>query len=226
MLAVGDGDAAEVFAGRPVLVQVALGEHRHPLGRGEEPEGRVPGEVPGFCGRHRRPVLDASAEAAAGALVERPVADDVVGDAGVDGEDRLLDGAARRASSVMDAREERQLADAEVAGDLDLGVRVGRERDHAVDLGGLEPGVGDRGLARLDREAHLGAAGLLRELGGADADDGGRVPKGVLLAHGASSSVTVPVTWSPRLLEPRRLTSTVLPSFFVTDPDIVMVSPG
>ena len=38
-------------------------------------------------------------------------------------------------AAVVDAAEEGQVADAEGAGHLDLGVGVGREGDHAVDVG-------------------------------------------------------------------------------------------
>ena len=46
------------------------------------------------------------------------------------------------------------------------------------------------------------------------------------VAHGSRSRVTVPVTWSPRLLAPRRVTSTVASCFSVTVPVSTMVSPG
>ena len=167
-----------------------------------------------------------------GALVERPVADDVVGDAGVDREHRLLDRAARRAAAVVDAGEEGELADPEVLGDLDLGVGVGGERDHAVDLRRLDPGVDDRRLARLDGEPQVGAPGVLRELGRTDADDRGGIEEAVAVAHClppdpcGSTSVTVPTRWSPRLLAPRTATSMRPSSFLVTLPVIVIVSPG
>ena len=133
-------------------------------------------------------VLHAGAEAAPAALVERAVADDDVGHARGDGHRRLHDRAARRAAAVVDAGEVAQLADADVAGDLDLGVGVRGERDQPVDVGRLEPGVGDRGGDRLAGQLHLAASGVLGELGGADADDGGlaadRVP-GASHAHGS-----------------------------------------
>ena len=50
-------------------------------------------------------------------------------------------------------------------------LRVDGERDHAVDVGRREPGVDDRGAARLGRELHLAATRLLRELGRADPGD-------------------------------------------------------
>ena len=55
----------------------------------------------------------------------------------------------------------------------ELVVDVHGEGDRAVDVGGGEPGVGDRGRDRLARELQLAAAGVLGELGLADADDGG-----------------------------------------------------
>ena len=103
--------------------------------------------------RHRRTVLDTGAETSPRTFVERPVAHDVVGDTRVHGEHGLLDRAARGAAAVVDAGEERQLTDAEVAGDLDLGIGVLGVGDHTVDLGRVEAGVGDRRVARLDRQA-------------------------------------------------------------------------
>ena len=198
MTAVGDGDASEVFARRAELVQVALPEHRNPLRRCEQAVRRVPGEVRVVGRRHRRPVLHTCTEAMTGALVERAVAHDVVGDTGVDGEHRLLDRAARRATAVVDTGEEAELADPQVLRDLDLGVRVGGERDHAVDLRRLDAGIDDRRLTRLDGKPKVGAPGVLRELGCTDADDRGGVEETVAVAHCVppdpcgSTRVTVP----------------------------------
>ena len=54
---VGHRHPAEVLGGGPGGVQVALGEHGHPGGRGEQALGRVPGEVGvlGVGGRGRGP---------------------------------------------------------------------------------------------------------------------------------------------------------------------------
>ena len=166
-------------------------------------------------GRQRRPALDAGAEAAARALVEGAVADDDVGHTRGDGQRRLLDGRARRAAAVVDAAEEGQLADAEAAGDVDVGVGVRAERDHPLHLGRGDAGVVERSGDGLDGEAQLGAARVLGELGGADAGDRGRAGEGVrhqavtALGPAGSSTCTVPVTWSPRWLAPRMATVTV-----------------
>src|SRR5262249_2936920 len=92
---------------------------------------------------------------------------------------------------------------------LDLVAGVHREGDHAVHVSGPQAGVVDRGFDCLTGELQFAAAGLLRELGLADADDRS-LPRE---AHFSSSrlSVAVPDTWSPRLLVPLKVTSTKLP---------------
>src|SRR5439155_2722430 len=113
--------------------------------------------------------------------------------------------------------EEREVADADAPGDLDLVVAVHGERHHAVDVRRRQAGVVESRLHGLGRQAQLGAAGVLGELGGADAGDGRLTgqPVAVRRTHG-STSVTVPTTWSPRLLVPFRETSTTPSAFFVT----------
>ena len=78
---------------------------------------------------------------------------------------------------MRDAGEECQVADSDIAGDLDLLVVVDAEGDHAVDVGWPQPGVIDRGLDRFARELHLAAAGLLGEFGLADSHEGGFAAK-------------------------------------------------
>src|SRR5215472_16511771 len=133
------------------------------------------------------------------------------------------------ASAIVDAAEERQLADADGAGDLGLVVPVHGERHHAVDVGRLQTGVLERGSHRLAREAELRPAGVLRELGGPDPDDRGPVAERHLEPAG-NATVTVPVTCSPRRLRPTTSTSTMpSPSPWmaeVTQPVSRMVSPA
>ena len=224
---VGDGDPTEVLAGGPGLVHVPPAEHGHPLRGGEQAERGVPGEVGRLRVGRGRAVLDARAEAMAGALVEGPVDDDHVGDALGDRHGRLLDRAARRAATVVDPGEELEVADAGQAGDLDLRVGVGGEGDHAVDVGRLDAGVlegKDRGLAG---QLHLRAPRGLGELRGADPGDRGRPDEPHIAAHGSTSS-TLPVTWAPIALAPTRPIVTVLvaSSLASTEPVKVIVSPG
>ena len=89
-----------------------------------------------------------------------------------------------------------------VTGDLDLGVRLRAEAGEAVDLAGGDAGVVERGDDGLAGQAHLAPAGILGELGGTDADDGGLAAELVAPGHraisrvvAASATVTVPVTW-------------------------------
>ena len=60
-----------------------------------------------------------------------------------------------------------------------------------------QPAVGQRVLDRLDGELELGAAGLLGELGGADAGD-----RGLRRESAHTATLTVPVTWSPSETRP------------------------
>ena len=93
---VGHGHPAEVLGGGAGDVQVALGGHGHPRGRGEQAHRQVRGEVGVLGVGDRRPALDAGAEAVARALVEGPVADHHVGHPAGHGQGRLLDGGAGR----------------------------------------------------------------------------------------------------------------------------------
>ena len=130
--AVDDGDAAEVLVGHPVGRHVALGVHRDPRRGGEQSERRVV--------RHEQRGLRTSVRPLPpnripGAFVERAPAHHHVGDAGRDGHRRMHHGAGRRAAAVVHAGEEAQVADADIAGDVDLVAGVHGEGDHAVDVG-------------------------------------------------------------------------------------------
>jgi len=231
--AVRHRDVAEGLAGGAELVEVALGEHGHPGGGRQQAEGRVPAEVGALGGGRGGPALHAGAEAVRGALVHGPVADHHLGHARGHGHGRLQDRRAGRAASVVDAAEEGELAPAEAALHLDLGIVVHGEGGHPVDVAGREAGVVEGGLHRLHRQAQLAAPGVLGELRGANPGNGGPIPQPA--GHRAhpppgSATRTVPVTWSPRLFAPRTSTST-RPSppsrlFATTRPERVMVSWG
>ena len=239
MLAVGHRHPPEILARRPGHVQVALRRHGHPRGRSQQPHREVGRHVRVLGVRQGWAALHAGAEAAARPFVEGAVADDDVGHAGGDRQRCLLHGGAGGAAAVVDAAEERQVADAQAACDVDVGIGVRAEGHHPLDLGGSNAGIGQRGGDRLDGQAQLGAARILGELGGADAGDGGPAGEGVGVGHHApasatgNSTVTVPVTWSPRLLAPRSdtVTEPYRPSslnapFWVTDPVNVMMQSG
>ena len=113
------------------------------------------GRYDGMCaisalGVGARP-CDAGAETVAGTLVEGAVTDDDIGHAGLDRERRLLDGGAGRPAAVVDAAEERQVADAEAAGDVDVGVGVRAERHHALHFRGGDAGLIERQRRRPRR---------------------------------------------------------------------------
>ena len=104
-------------------------------------------------------------------FVESPVCHNAIRDTGRHRDGRLLDRRARRAAAVVDLGEELQIPDAGGPRDGDLGVGVHREGDHAVDVTGCQTGVVERVQDGLGGEPKLAAAGVLREVGGADADD-------------------------------------------------------
>ena len=138
-----DGDPAEVLAGRPRLVHIPAGDHRDRRRR----RGQAHRVVPAVVDPRRRRGGSQSgchpAETAARTLVEGPVADHDVRRSGGDGHRRLLDSRAGGAPTVADLAEEPQLAEAELAGDGDLGGAVHGEGDQTVDVGGGQAGVGD-----------------------------------------------------------------------------------
>ncbi|MCY1406963.1 hypothetical protein D9M71_222440 [compost metagenome] len=73
--------------------------------------------------------------------------------------------------------EELHVLAAEQAGDLVFGNLVHRVGAEALHFTGVDAGVGERGEGRLHRQAQFGASGILGELGGAEADDGGLAGK-------------------------------------------------
>ena len=90
---------------------------------------------------------------------------------GRDGHRRVQDRAAPRAAAVADLREEREVAEPDVARDVDLAVQLHRVRRHAVDLRRSDPAVVERDRDRLTRERQLGVVEPLAERGLADPDD-------------------------------------------------------
>ena len=228
VLSVRDGDPPEVFAGRPVLVHVALGVHRHP-GRGrEQPVGRVPAEVDGLGAGRQRLRLHADAEALLGAFVHGAIADDDLADSRGDRHRRLQERGTGGAPAEMGPAEETQVAAAQGTVDLDLRVVVHRVGGHPVDVARRDARVFERRGDRLDREPQLRATGGFRELGGTDPDDRRAVLQIVRKAgHEGSTTTTSPRTWWPRSFSPTTATVTSPPEAFeVTSPRRRMVSPG
>ncbi len=227
--AVHHGHVPERLRCQPVRVQVPPCRHRHPGGRGEQPERQRPAERRPL--RRRLPVLHPRAEPAARPLVEGPVADHHLGHARGHREGRLLDGGTGRPAAVVHPGEEGQLAHPAGLGDGDLRAGVHREGDQPVHVGRAEAGVAERGSYGLHREPEFTAAGVLGELGGPDAGDRRASAEGVAgaQAHDPASgtvTVTVPVTWWPRPLAPTTRTTALSPSTSSTLPVSTMVSPG
>jgi hypothetical protein len=94
-------------------------------------------------------------EAAAGALVEGPVADDRRRGAGRHRHRGVKDRAAGRPAAVVHPGEERQVADTGLPGHRDLVVGVLGEGHQAVHVGRRQPGVAERGQHGLGRELKL-----------------------------------------------------------------------
>ena len=155
VLSVGNGDPAEVLRGGTAHVHVASSCHGHPLGRRHEPDGRVGGEVRHFGVGDRSTTLHTGTEPVARTFVEGPVADHDISDASGDRKRCLLNGSRRRAAAVVDAREERQVIEAQAAGDVDIGVGVGTVGAGSLDFARGNPGIVERSLHRFDREAQL-----------------------------------------------------------------------
>jgi hypothetical protein len=93
--------------------------------------------------------------------------------------------AAAGTAAVADLGKERDVTEAEVAGDVDLAALLHREHRQPIDLGGLHGGVVERGRDRLARERELGVRQPLGERGLPDAGDGG--PVGQRPRHGVTT---------------------------------------
>ena len=93
----------------------------------------------------------------------------------------MTDRAAAGAAAVAHLAEERDVAQPDVAGDLDLLGRLQRVRAQAVDVGGVQPRVVEGGQDGPARQLLLGAGHRLAERGLPDAGDGGAVGVAVLM---------------------------------------------
>src|SRR5438128_2327404 len=89
----------------------------------------------------------------------------------------MTDDATPRAAAVADLAEPGDVAEAEVAGDVDLVGRLQRVRGEPVDLARCDPGVVECGLDRPQGQHDLRVRQALAPLGLADADDRRRVPQ-------------------------------------------------
>ena len=171
MFAVGDRDGAEIRTGGPVFVHVALGDHRHRGGRGAQAVRVGPAVLDtagvGIDGQTAHHLTETEFRA----LVEGTVGDDHLGHARRDRQGGLLDGRRRSAAAVPDLAEELQIPDP--GGPRHRGLQVGIhcEGHQAVDIGGGQARIVERVEHRLGGQPQLAAAGVLGEVGGADAGD-------------------------------------------------------
>ena len=155
------------------IVHVALGEHRHPRGGGQQTEGHVVTPVDEIRGNDvARHALRIALPRAA---VQRAVADDVLGRPGRNRHGGLVDDPYRGSAAVRDLAVEGELRNADRTRDLHFVAGVEREARQAVDIRRRESRVGDRGFHTLGGELQLGATRVLAEIGLADSDDGGFV---------------------------------------------------
>ena len=165
-------DAAEVLARRAEGVHVAPREHAHPRGRRVKAVRHVPAVVHVLENGRGGKAVAAAAKAVPAALVHGAVHNHGLGDAGGHGHGRVQHGRARCTTAMRHLREEADVARTQQAGNLVFGHLVHRVRREAVHLGGVDPGIRQRGQRGLHRQAQLGAAGVLAELGGAQPNDG------------------------------------------------------
>ena len=189
VLAIRDRHRAEITARRTRQMHVALGDHRHLRRRRRQPV-RVGERIVHAGGVG---ILDQAhlhlAEPHPGALVESPICHNAIRDAGGHRDGRLLNGGAGRAAAMVDLGEELQVADTGGPRDGNLGVRVHRERRHAVDVGRREARIRQGVQHGLRGQPQLAATGVLGEVGGADTDDRGFARQ--LARHQAAPTVSV-----------------------------------
>lgn len=120
------------------------------------------------------------AEAILRALVHGPIADNYVCHAAVHGHRRLVHRGAGAASTVVDATEEPELFASKVAEDLDLGVVV-HGGGRSVHIARCKAHIIEGRLDRFHGKLQLASAGVLRELRGADTDDGGLIFQSIVM---------------------------------------------
>ena len=112
------------------------------------------------------------AEAHPGSLVEGPVRHDDIGHTRGDGHRRVQHGPARGTPAVARLGEELQITDAGRSRNRGLVVGVHRKRREAIDIRRAQACVIEGVEHRLGRQPQLATTGVLREIGGTDANDG------------------------------------------------------
>ena len=114
------------------------------------------------------------------------------------GHRRLVHRGTGAASTVVDATEEPELLASKVAEDLDLGVVVHGECGQSVHIARRKARIVEGRLDRFHGKLQLASAGVLRELRGADTDDGGLIFQWMSHAYLLSGSIrAVPGARSP-----------------------------
>jgi hypothetical protein len=128
------------------------------------------------------------------ALIEGAVGDDHLGHARGHRQRRLLHRRSSSTAAVADLAEEFQVPDPGGPRDRGLQVRVHRERHQTVDVGRRQPGVGQGVEHGLGCQPQLASAGVLREVGGADARDRGLAGETVGHAAPPKTKVALAIT--------------------------------
>src|SRR5699024_6053802 len=95
-------------------------------------------------------------------------------------------------AAVVDETEITDVLAAQSSSDLDRGRGVHRVRDEPVDFVGRDSGIVEGRLRGLECQLQLCAPGVLRELGGSDAGDGGGI---VVASHQRFLPCSATRTW-------------------------------
>ena len=170
VLAEGERDVGEVVACAAVFVHVTAREQRDLVDGTDHTERPRPLTAVGEPGLRLGPRAARRIGALAGPPRDRHGAL-----TGRDGHRRLAHDPAAGAAAEPDLREPRDLAEPDVAGHVDLTIRLHRVRGDAVDLRRMDARVVERTRDRLARERELGVGQSLAERGLPDAGDRGLV---------------------------------------------------
>ena len=171
VLPIRNGDAPEIFTGGAKFVHVALGEHGHPGGGGEQTKGGTPAKVHFHGGGRGRSILNPSTEAGLRTFVESTKHQAVVASSAFNGHGCLVESSAGGAAAVVDTAEMCEFRDAEVTRDIDFVVVLYGEEHHAIDLFRAQPGILDRRVAAFNGQAKRAAARVFGEISRADSNN-------------------------------------------------------
>jgi len=166
VLAEGDGDGAQLLAGRSILVHVSSRKHCDLIDRPHQAERDVELRVAADLGTGPCPGPPT------GAAVACAPANDGARPAGFDRHGGVAHRRATSSAAVANLAEEAQVRNAEVARNLDLRSRLHVEAHEPVHVRRHEAGIIERQPDCFERDLALAAADTLGELRLADPGDG------------------------------------------------------